>query len=53
MAISEDDAMSQILDWVNNENPMSDDSDNDDNDLDYLYGEDNIVKIVTDKVTQT
>ena len=38
LAISADEAMSQILDWVNKENPMSGDSDNDD-DLGDIYME--------------
>ena len=45
MAISADEAMSQIFDWVNNGDPISDDSGNDDNDLDDLYGEDNVVRV--------
>ena len=43
MAISADAAMAQLLDWVNNGNPMPDDSDDDD--LDDLYGEDTVVRV--------
>ena len=45
MAVSADEAMSQILGWVNNGNSMPDDNENDDNDLDDLYGEDTVVRV--------
>ena len=44
MTISADAAISQMLDWVDNDNPM-DDSDNDDDDLDDLYEETTIVRV--------
>ena len=44
MTISADAAILQILDWVDNDNPI-DDSDNDDNDLDDLYRETTIVRV--------
>ena len=44
MTISADAAILQILDWVDNDNPM-DDSGNDDDDLDDLYRETIIVRV--------